>query len=46
MGASEDELKAIDKEIKAIVAEAADFAEQAPEPDPAELHTDVLVGSY
>ena len=29
-----------------IVVEAADFAEQAPEPEPAELYTDVLVGSY
>jgi pyruvate dehydrogenase E1 component alpha subunit len=46
MGATDDELKAIDKEIKAIVVEAADFAEQAPEPDPSELYTDVLVGSY
>jgi pyruvate dehydrogenase E1 component alpha subunit len=45
-GASEDELKAIDNEIKKIVVEAADFAEQAPEPDPEELYTDVLVGSY
>jgi pyruvate dehydrogenase E1 component alpha subunit len=46
MGASEADLKAIDTEIKKIVVEAADFAEQAPEPDPAELYTDVLVGSY
>jgi pyruvate dehydrogenase E1 component alpha subunit len=46
MGASEADLKAIDNEIKKIVVEAADFAEQAPEPDPAELYTDVLVGSY
>jgi pyruvate dehydrogenase E1 component alpha subunit len=46
MGASEADLKAIDTEIKRIVIEAADFAEQAPEPDPAELYTDVLVGSY
>jgi pyruvate dehydrogenase E1 component alpha subunit len=45
-GASEEDLKAIDKEIKAIVAEAADFAEQAPEPDLSELHTEVLVESY
>jgi pyruvate dehydrogenase E1 component subunit alpha len=45
-GVGEDELKAIDREIKAIVAESADFAEQAPEPDPAELHTDVLVEAY
>ncbi len=45
-GIHEDELKAIDKEIRAIVNEAADFAETSPEPDPAELYTDVLVGSY
>src|SRR5207253_587086 len=46
LGVSEAELKAIDNDIKKIVVEAADFAEQAPEPDPSELHTDVLVGSY
>jgi pyruvate dehydrogenase E1 component alpha subunit len=46
MGAAEADLKAIDAEIKKIVVEAADFAEQAPEPDPSELYTDVLVGSY
>ena len=46
MGVAETELKAIDNEIKKIVIEAADFAEQAPEPDPSELHTDILVGSY
>jgi len=45
-GIHEDELKAIDKEIRAIVNEAADFAETSPEPDPAELYTDVLVGNY
>ena len=43
---SEDELKKIDNEIKQIVVEAADFAEQSPEPEPAELYTDVLVESY
>ena len=46
LGVSEDELKAIDKEIKDIVVGAAKFAEDAPEPEPAELYTDVLVGSY
>jgi pyruvate dehydrogenase E1 component alpha subunit len=46
LGVKEEELKAIDKEIKDIVVEAAKFAEDAPEPDPAELYTDVLVGSY
>ena len=46
LGIGEDELKAIDKEIKDIVVEAAKFAEEAPEPEAAELHTDVLVESY
>ena len=46
LGVKEEELKAIDKEIKDIVVEAAKFAEDAPEPAPAELYTDVLVGSY
>jgi pyruvate dehydrogenase E1 component alpha subunit len=46
MGVKEDELKAIDKEIKDIVVNAAKFAEDTPEPAPAELYTDVLVGTY
>ena len=46
LGVKEEELKAIDKEIKDIVVGAAKFAEEAPEPDPSELYTDVLVGSY
>jgi pyruvate dehydrogenase E1 component alpha subunit len=41
--ASEDELKEIDKEVKAIVNAAAEFAKESPEPDPSELYTDVLV---
>ena len=45
-GVSEDELKAIDKEIKDIVVGAAKFAEEAPEPAAAELYTDVLMESY
>jgi pyruvate dehydrogenase E1 component alpha subunit len=45
-GVTDDALKAIDKEIRTRVAEAADFAEQSPEPDLSELHTDVLVGRY
>jgi pyruvate dehydrogenase E1 component alpha subunit len=40
--ATEEELKAIDKEVKAIVKEAADFSLESPEPDPSELYTDVL----
>ncbi len=41
--ADQDSLKAIDKEIKAIVADSADFAMESPEPAPSELYTDVLV---
>jgi pyruvate dehydrogenase E1 component alpha subunit len=40
--ASDDDLKAIDKDVRAIVAESADFATYDPEPDPSELWTDVL----
>ena len=40
--ASEDDLKAIDKEIRGIVNVAAEFATDSPEPDPSELYTDVL----
>jgi pyruvate dehydrogenase E1 component alpha subunit len=46
LGVAEDELKKIDAEIKRIVVEAADFAEQSPEPEPGELYTDVLVEAY
>lgn len=42
-GLSEDDLKPIEKEIKDIVAEAAAFAQESPEPDPSELWTDVLI---
>jgi len=45
-GADEEKLKDIDKRIRAVVAEAADFAESSPEPSPDELYTDVLVESY
>ena len=41
--ASEDELKAVDKEVRAIVAEAADFSQSNPEPDASELYTDILL---
>jgi pyruvate dehydrogenase E1 component alpha subunit len=40
--ASEDDLKKIDAEIRAIVNEAADFATTDPEPDASELYTDIL----
>jgi len=38
---SEEDLKAIDKKVRDIVAEAADFAQSDPEPDPSELWTDI-----
>ncbi len=41
--ADEDMLKEIDKQVKAVVAEAADFAQDSPEPDAGELYTDVLL---
>ena len=37
----EDELKMIDKEIKAIVNDSAEFAKESPEPVPEELWTDI-----
>jgi pyruvate dehydrogenase E1 component alpha subunit len=46
MGESEDSLKALDRRIRAVVGEAADFAESSPEPELSELHTDVLVERY
>ncbi len=46
VGVTDDELKAIDKEIRAVVADAADFAEETPEPDLAQLYSDILVGRY
>ena len=45
-GVTEADLKSIEQEIRKTVNEAADFAEQTPEPDVAELYTDVLVESY
>ncbi len=39
--ATEDELNTIDKEIRALVNDAAQFAQESPEPDEAELWTDV-----
>jgi pyruvate dehydrogenase E1 component alpha subunit len=39
--ADEAALKAIDAEVKRIVADAAEFARTSPEPNPSELYTDV-----
>jgi pyruvate dehydrogenase E1 component alpha subunit len=46
MGVGEATLKDIDKDIRRIVGEAADFAESSPEPALDDLYTDVLVESY
>ena len=40
-GVSEQELKAIDADVREIVNAAADFAQHDSEPDPSELYTDV-----
>jgi pyruvate dehydrogenase E1 component alpha subunit len=45
-GITEDDIKAIDKDIRKIANEAADFAESSPEPDLRELYTDILVETY
>ncbi len=42
-GVDEAGLKAMDKEIKAIVAQSAKFAQESPEPAEHELWTDILV---
>lgn len=39
--ASEEELKEIDKEIKEVVNDSAEFAKESPEPDASELYTDI-----
>ena len=44
-GVGEDELKQTDAEVKQVVQDAAQFAQDSPEPDPAELWTDILVES-
>ena len=45
LGVEEKTFKAIDDEVKTIIQDAADFAQTSPEPEAAELWTDVLVGS-
>jgi pyruvate dehydrogenase E1 component alpha subunit len=40
--AKEDDLKEIEKRARDTVTEAAQFAQDCPEPDPSELWTDVL----
>jgi pyruvate dehydrogenase E1 component alpha subunit len=40
---TEADLKVIDDEVKAIVQDSADFAQESPEPPESELMTDILV---
>ena len=40
---TDDELKAIEKNVKEIVTDCAEFAQTSPEPDASELYTDVLI---
>ena len=39
---TEDELKEIDHEIRAVVADAAQYAQESPEPPDSELYADVV----
>ena len=41
--AKEDEQKQTDKDVPAIVADSADFAQADPEPDASELYSDILL---
>jgi pyruvate dehydrogenase E1 component alpha subunit len=43
--ASEDELKKIDADIRAIVTAAAEFAQSDPEPDASELYADIYLNA-
>ncbi len=38
----DDDLKAIDSKVKAVVTKATEFAQSSPEPDASELFTDIL----
>jgi pyruvate dehydrogenase E1 component alpha subunit len=39
---TEDDLKAVDKDVRQVITRAAEFATNSPEPAPEELYTDVL----
>jgi pyruvate dehydrogenase E1 component alpha subunit len=41
--ADDEALRAIDREVKEIVADSAEFAQTSPEPDPSDLMTDILL---
>jgi pyruvate dehydrogenase E1 component alpha subunit len=42
-GVAAADFKKMDDEVKAIIQDAADFAQASPEPDPSELWTDILL---
>jgi pyruvate dehydrogenase E1 component alpha subunit len=42
-GVENDKIKSLDTKVKAIVSKASDFALESPEPDEAELWTDVIL---
>ena len=42
-GTNEEMIKEIDAEIKATIADAANFAQESPEPSPEELFTDITI---
>jgi pyruvate dehydrogenase E1 component alpha subunit len=43
LGVDDNQFKTIDDEVKAIIQDAADFAQASPEPEPSELWTNVLL---
>ena len=40
---TEEQLKEIDRDVKAVVSQAADYAQSSPEPEAAELFTDIQI---
>ncbi len=42
-GVKEEDLKAIDTEVRQIVLDAAEYARTSPEPDPSEFYTDIYL---
>lgn len=42
-GVTEESLRSIEADVKGVVNDSAEFAQTSPEPDPAELYTDVLL---
>lgn len=40
---TEEQFKEVEKDVKEVVNQSAEFAKESPEPDPSELYTDVLI---